>query len=334
MSVASRLAGVCGLLAMANAASAQTSAQASGAQASGSIRPGAAVPNATVPGVTVTAPSNLTPIQQVERFGQVDPKGRLARWAVPICPVAVGLPPDFDAFIVQRIRAVADQVDARAAPEPCGLNVLILVTPHPGQLSRWLVKYKSRLLASDRQGIDRAKLETFAASKDPVRWLYVSDTTQTTGSGVALPPAIGAAGDALAAFFGHTALAGQPQFAQVVPSRLQPTGDETFSQVVIIVDASRIAGFSAGQVADYLAMIALANVRAESSFAGTNTVLNLFAPGRDETARPTGLTNWDTDYLSALYKSDAQATYSSQISHITTRIKAEQAQPAAADAPK
>jgi hypothetical protein len=318
LKVAYLLAGVCGLL-VSTAAQAQTPA---------------ATPTHAVPGVTVTAPSNLTPAQQVERFGQVDAKGRLARWDQPVCPAVVGLGADFNAFIVKRIRAVADQVDARAAPEPCHLNVLVLITPKPDEVTRKLAAYKARQLAGGRWGIDKAKLETFSASREPVRWLYLEDTAQTSGGGAATPASIGAAGDALDAFFGNTALVGQPQFADVTPSRLRPTGDEAFSQALIIVDANRIAGLSAGQVADYLAMASLAHVRADSSFAGTDTVLNLFAPGLDAAHRPPGLTPWDVDYLTALYKSDGQVTFSAQVSHIATRMKAEEAQSPAANVAK
>ena len=311
MKVAYLLAGACGLLISAGAASAQTPDPA---------------PSHAVPGVTVTAPSNLTPAQQVERFGQVDSKGRLARWDQAVCPAVVGLGQDFDGFIVNRIRAVANQVDAQVAPEACNLNVLILITPKPDEITAKLAQYKAHQLAGGRWGIEKAKLAAFSASKDPVRWLYLSDTTQTSGAGAATPASIGGAGDALAAFFGHTALPHQPEFDNTTPSRLRPAGDEAFSQAVIIVDANRIAGLSAGQVADYLAMASLAHVRADSSFAGTDTVLNLFAPGLDAGQRPAGLTHWDLDYLTALYKSDGQVTYSAQVSHITTRMKVEQAE--------
>jgi hypothetical protein len=319
LKVAYLLTGVCGLLVSAGAASAQAPP---------------AAPSHAVPGVTVTAPANLTPAQQVERFGQVDSDGRLARWDQAICPAVVGLGAEFNAFIVKRIRDVADQVAAHAAPEPCHLNVLVLITPKPDEVTHKLAEYKARQLAGGRWGIDKAKLETFSASKEPVRWLYLSGVTQTSGGGAATPAAIGAAGDVLSAFFGNSALNGQPQFDKVTPSRLRPTGDEAFTQALIIVDANRIAGLSAGQVADYLAMASLAHVRAESSFAGTDTVLNLFAPGLDAAHRPAGLTPWDTDYLTALYRSDGQTTFSAQVSHITTRMKAEESQSSPANAPK
>ncbi len=336
MKVAYLLAGACSLLALAGVASAQTpGAQTPGAQTSGAR---AAKPDSTVPGVTVTAPSDLTPTQQVERFGQVDAKGRLARWDVPVCPAAIGLPPDFDAFLVKRIRTVAEQVGGRTDVEPCQANILVLVTPHPAEVSRRLADFKAHQLAGDRWPLDKRKLEAFATSKDPVRWLFVSDTVQTAGGSAAIPSSLSAGGDSggssLEAILGNTAQPGAPQFDHIHPSRLRPAGDEAFTKVVIVVDANRIAGLSAGQVADYLAMASLAHVQAESSFAGTDTVLNLFAPGLDAAHRPAGLTSWDTDYLGALYKSDGQVTYSAQVSHITTRIKAEEAQPAATDMPK
>ncbi len=109
------------------------------------------------------------------------------------------------------------------------------------------------------------------------------------------------------------------------PSRLTPTGEQAFSQIVIVVDADRIAGLSAGQVGDYLSMVALAQIRSDATFVGVNTVLNLFSPDRDAAQRPAGLTRWDTDYLKALYGSDSQSSYAAQVSHIATRMKVEKA---------
>ena len=311
------LLGLCAPLALVGAAAAQTPT--------------------TVPGVTVTAPSNLTPAQQVKRFGQVDSKGRLARWGTPVCPVTAGLPDAFDAFIDHRIRDVAEQVGAVAAPEKCSVNVLILITPQAAAFTRKVVELKSHALASGRWPVDKAKLRAFANDPNPVRWFYVSDTVATLGgSANALninTLSAAGAGSGLDQFF-KSALPGPPQDSWVTPSRLKPAGEEAFTQVVIVVDANRIAGLSAGQISDYLAMLALAQVKAESSFAGTDTVLNLFAPGLDEAHRPTALTLWDKAYLSALYKSDAQSSYTAQVSHITTRIKDEAAQQGGQAAPK
>jgi hypothetical protein len=288
-------------------------------------------PAATVSGVTVTAPGKLSPAQQVEAFARPDSKGRLARWTTPICPSASGLPTAFNHFIEQRIRTVAQDAGAPVAPPKCQANILILVTPDPAAFTRSIVAQKASALAGGRWPVDKAKLQVFADDHEPVRWLHVSDSVQTLGGAAAAPnqtqmsAGLMSDGDpkGMAATFGRGALAGPPQLGNVFPSRLTPSVEEAFSQVVMVVDARRIAGLSAGQVADYLAMAALAQAQGKTSFAGVDTVLNLFAAGQDEARRPTGLRPWDSAFLAALYRSDSQASYSSQVSHIAQRMSGE-----------
>jgi hypothetical protein len=299
-----------------------------------------APPSATVPGVTVAAPSNLTPAQQVETLAQADGKGQLARWSSPVCPTAMGLPDEFNAFIVNRMREVAKRIGAKFGDGGCQANILVLVTRDPAAFTHRLVALKERALAGGRWPVDKIKLEAFANDTKPVRWLYMSDTVQSSGgdagtsqtphaAGVTNGNAVGAHGatgaNGLEAFLGGGALPSAPQFGNVRPSRLTPTGEQAFSQIVIVVDADKIAGLGAGQLADYLSMVALAQVRSDATFVGVDTVLNLFSPDRDTAERPAGLTAWDLRYLTALYSSDSQTNYAAQVSHIATRMKAEQA---------
>ncbi len=270
----------------------------------------------TVPEVTVTAPGSLSPAEQVRRLGQTDGKGRLARWAEPVCPTTVGLPPAFDDFISGHVKAVATDVGAEAGAKGCKTNVLILITPKAEAFTRQVVALKARQLASGRWGMDRSNLQAFAAGDRPVHWFYVADTAQDIGGSVntvnAATISAASVGSGLDKFLNNSASPGAPSYSDVVPSRLKPSGDEAFSEIVIVVDASRIAGLSAGQVGDYLSMVALSHVRAEESFSEIDTILNLFV----NTSKPAGLTAWDMAYLSGLYRVDGQATYASQISHI------------------
>jgi hypothetical protein len=322
-------AGVTGLFVLAGVGA---SAGIAAAQTQTQAPPGAKPP-ANVSGVTVTARSGFTAAQQVEALGQADGKGQLARWSTPICPAAMGLPGEFDAFIVSRIREVAAQSGVKTAPEACQANVVVMVTRDPAAFTRRLVTLKEHALAGGRWPIDKVKLEAFANDTRPVRWLYMSDTVQSSGgeAATAAPRSAGISNGrsdgphGLEAFLGAGALPSAPQFGNVHPSRLTPTGEQAFSQIVIVVDADRIAGLDAGQLSDYLSMVALAQIRSDATFVGINTVLNLFSPDRDPAQRPAGLTDWDTAYLKALYGSDSQSSYAAQVSHIATRMKVEQA---------
>jgi hypothetical protein len=54
-----------------------------------------------------------------------------------------------------------------------------------------------------------------------------------------------------------------------------------------------------GQLADYIAMTGLAEIREDAKPGPAPTILHLF--GKTQTARPTGLSSWDQAFLKALY---------------------------------
>ena len=83
--------------------------------------------------------------------------------------------------------------------------------------------------------------------------------------------------------------------------RLDAAVVETLFKVIVIVDMDLIGSVSTTQLADYVSMIALAQIDASADTAGFDTVLNLFSGGF-----PEGLTEWDRSYLAALYAPRAQ----------------------------
>jgi hypothetical protein len=86
-------------------------------------------------------------------------------------------------------------------------------------------------------------------------------------------------------------------------SRLSRSTHQNFGAAFIIVDARRLVEINSdfGALADYLAMVALAQVDADANTAGLSTILNLFS---DETS-PRELTDWDIAYLRGLYSAEA-----------------------------
>ena len=88
-------------------------------------------------------------------------------------------------------------------------------------------------------------------------------------------------------------------FALGNASRLNRSTHQNFGAAFIIVDARHLAEIDLdfGALADYVAMVALAQVDADASTAGLTTILNLFS---DETS-PRALTEWDIAYLRGLY---------------------------------
>ena len=68
-------------------------------------------------------------------------------------------------------------------------------------------------------------------------------------------------------------------------------------KMITIVDVDELDGLTVPQLADYLALIALAQIEPDADYSQFNTVLNVF----DRERAVSGLTDWDMIYLRALY---------------------------------
>jgi hypothetical protein len=80
------------------------------------------------------------------------------------------------------------------------------------------------------------------------------------------------------------------------PSLIQSSTRERLTRIFIVVDAAQIQQTSFGSLADYLTLVALAQVDPLAETEGLDTVLNLF------TGQPAArLSPWDTDYVRSLY---------------------------------
>jgi len=73
------------------------------------------------------------------------------------------------------------------------------------------------------------------------------------------------------------------------------------TSIIVIVDTQRVreSGVTFGQIAAYIAMVGLAELRSDPKIGAAPTILSLFSTSGRE--RPSGLTSWDQAYLEALY---------------------------------
>ena len=72
-----------------------------------------------------------------------------------------------------------------------------------------------------------------------------------------------------------------------------------FTRVVVIVDQTRLQGVSRSQLADYIAMVGLAEIKPDAHLTEAPTILRLFAGAPQ--AAPAGLTDLDQAFLKSLY---------------------------------
>ena len=214
----------------------------------------------------------------------------LARWNKPLCVGVANLRTDVAQAVVDRISDIAADLEVQTEPPGCKANVLIIAAADGAALANHMVERNRRMFdigsLQMTQG-DRA-LEEFQAADRPVRWWQISMPVTELGE-----RAIRLAGDTSPSGGGPTA----PRIDVFAASRIRSDIRDDLFRTIIIADIDSIDGLSVQQLADYLAMVTLAQIDNEADSASYDTVMNLFS-ARDSVS---GLTEWDMAYLRGLY---------------------------------
>ena len=205
----------------------------------------------------------------VEEVGVAQRDQNLARWDRRVCVGVVNMNNRYAQVLADQVSAVAMVVGLQPGDPGCRPNILILADSDGDALARALVEEDPQVFRPDigNTNLGRDALEHFQSSGAPVRWWSVTYTRT--------------------AAFGVTA------------SRLRQSHEEALGHVIIILDTSRIGQVSFASLADYISMVALAQVDAQIDPTGYDTVFNLFTPTGSRTQR---MTDWDLAYLRALYE--------------------------------
>lgn len=85
-------------------------------------------------------------------------------------------------------------------------------------------------------------------------------------------------------------------------SRIRYSAVRDLASVVILIDAPRVKGDNFGQLAAYVAMLGLAEIKPNVKVSNTTSILQLFS--NSEKPAPMGLSNWDEAFLKALYQTE------------------------------
>ncbi len=254
----------------------------------------------------------------------------LARWNRPICVGAVNLRSEVGQYVVDRISDVARELEVAAGEPGCRPNVLIVAAADGAALASALVEDRPRNFDLRHNGTDAGSraFRNFRTGDQPVRWWQISMPidSESGGRAVRLPGDIDPA----------TGKPDAPEIQVFSASRLRTQIRDDLVRSIIIVDVDRLGGANLVQLADYLALVALAQVDAEADTALYPTILNLFA---DPASAPAGLTDWDRSYLTALYEHDQlRINRNSQVRAVAEAVARDrreqgQADPATEDAP-
>lgn len=207
------------------------------------------------------------------------PRGRnRARWDGRVCIGVVNLAPRYAQAMIDQISAVSLAVGLDVGEPGCRPHVLILADSDGDALASRLVADEGRVFRPDigASNLGRDALEAFQTSGAPVRWWAVSETV-LADSGASASGAVRVRG----------------------ASRLRSNVREDLRRIIVILDTSRIGTVGFTGLSEYVAMVALAQVDPDVDATAYPTILNLFAGGApDPNAR---MTQWDLDYLRALY---------------------------------
>lgn len=247
----------------------------------------------------------------VSELTQPNPhEDQIARWDSRVCLRVAGVDARHGQYLVDRIALRAHQLGLRPAGPGCRANVVIFLTRDADQLASViaddhdLVAYYNN--AEFGNALGRHELQEFATTDAPVRWWFVSQTADRSGR--VIPPG---------------GMVGSPG------TRLQSATRQDFNRVLVIVDAQQAQGVRFDALADYLAMVSLAQLDPQADTSQFPTILNLFSDRASGRSSVSELTEWDTAYLEGLYRAPRNAANSRQQRWmITNRMERELSPPA------
>ncbi len=259
--------------------------------------------------VTVTAP--VPPTEQelagdslyqfivhhaTTHFVNTGATGNLARWRgglQSICPLTVGLSPGYNAFVTARLRAV---VGAPVQSDPqCKSNVQIFFTKNPQEkmeeVRKWaVVAFRNRYTGGTKD------LIAFKSDHAIQGW-YIA----TTGGAIVLNTDMALVG-----------LDVQPVWPEITQNYHAEASIGThlgggsgsgigIGTVIIVVDTTKVVGYTVGTIADYAAMLSLSIAQSPDHCDALPSILDLMSSSCGARAAPTAITAGDLAFLKALY---------------------------------
>ena len=235
------------------------------------------------------------------------PPGRpLARWNKPVCIATAYLNPQYGQAIIDRIATRVIEFGGDVEGPGCKVNVMVVGTNDGAATARALVQddptgFTPSLSSTN---LSTRALRKFQNSEDAVRWWHVSLPVMMDTEEIAVR------------------LKGEePRFVTTYDaSRLRTSTRDDLMRVVIIVDFTKTENIQMGALVDYISFIAMTQVSARHEATGFDSILNLF----NDPQNVTGLTEWDRDYLSALYRAAPnRPNIRRQIAELATEVLVE-----------
>ncbi|MGD9814290.1 MAG: hypothetical protein AB7Q23_00885 [Hyphomonadaceae bacterium] len=218
---------------------------------------------------------------------------QLARWDNTICTSVAGLPVRQGQFVADRIAQRAAALGLSPGAPGCRANISIIVTNdgnaaarnmHQREPNLFSVRYENNISTMGPEAFD-----DFLSNDRAVRWWHVAQTMGADGLNLDGDTSIGGLQNA--------------PVSRSTGTRLGAATREDFSRAIIIIDSRRVGDVQLSALADYVAMVTLAQVNPRADTSSYPTILNLFEGG----GRLTEMTEWDLAFLQSLYESNRSA---------------------------
>jgi hypothetical protein len=220
----------------------------------------------------------------------------LPRWQKPVCPLVSGLSRQAGEFILGRVTDVAQAAGVPLAGENCSPNLYVLVSVEPQQLLQAMAKRNYGFTFGYQDAPSPKVINAFITTPRPVRVWYTSQERDLEGFTLIRGPD------------------DEPPMVPATGSLLMIGSMWSLERVFVVVDKSQLRGVTRGQLADYVALVALADLKPGAKLGDAATILRLFA-GTPQQA-PAGMTDWDRAFLKSLYATDQKMKLQrSQIAH-------------------
>lgn len=243
----------------------------------------------------------------------------------PLCPITLGMPPAFDAFVTARVRAVAEKVGAKTdKKDACTPNVEILFTDDPEGVVRMLAE-RTRGAILGVHYVHEAKLLTRVTH--PIQGWYVTATRYDENS-IEPVSGIDRQGNTTPLDVKKNPTLDDAYFnapeAKPLGSNIPMRRISAIANALVVADLTKVGGQEIGPIADYITMLVLSEPSSLDACNAFLSILDLMASDCQGRAKPTALTDSDWAYLKGLYAADLGArTVSEQKDNIATGMKGE-----------
>ena len=233
----------------------------------------------------------------VDNVADPVPGRNLSRWNDPVCVGVVNLNRELSQYLIDRISDVATDLGIKAGEPGCKANVHIVATDQPRETaSQFMTDRRRDLIPNVTGATNRSGRSHFTDSDAAIRWWYLSEViiTETGQRAFRMPGQ-----DPLGSVDGNEIIT-----VPVFGSRLISPYSDSLRQVYIIIDPTRLSHLNSLQLADYLAVVSLAQISPTANTEAFNSILNVVD---DRDAAPS-LTQWDLAYLGGLYSASMTQT--------------------------